>query len=57
MFLSLNNFQMKKRILVLDDNQDILDMVKEVLTYEGYEVLCDTSTINFDEHITVWSLT
>lgn len=26
------------RILVLDDNQDILDIVAEVLLYEGYKV-------------------
>ena len=29
---------MLKRILVLDDNQDILEMVSEVLTYENFEV-------------------
>lgn len=29
---------MLKRILVLDDNQDILEMVNEVLTYENYDV-------------------
>lgn len=29
---------MKKRILVLEDNPDILDIVKEVLSYEDYEV-------------------
>lgn len=29
---------MSKRILVLDDNQDILDIVREVLSYEGFEV-------------------
>jgi CheY-like chemotaxis protein len=27
-----------KRILVLDDNEDILDVVTEALTYEGYTV-------------------
>ena len=45
---------MKKRILVLDDNQDILDIVMEVLTYEGYEVLCATSTNHFDERVVGW---
>ena len=34
---------MTKRILVLDDNQDILDVVHETLTYEQFEVL-STST-------------
>ncbi|MFI5139208.1 MAG: response regulator transcription factor, partial [Sphingobacteriales bacterium] len=29
---------MIKRILVLDDNQDILDIVKEALSYEKFEV-------------------
>ncbi|ASU35748.1 response regulator [Mucilaginibacter xinganensis] len=29
---------MAKRILVLDDNQDILDIVHETLTYENFEV-------------------
>jgi len=29
---------MAKRILVLDDNQDILDIVHETLTYEDFEV-------------------
>jgi DNA-binding response OmpR family regulator len=34
---------MLKRILVLDDNQDILDIVHETLAYEQFEV---RSTIN-----------
>ena len=29
---------MLKRILVLDDNMDILEVVHEVLTYEQFEV-------------------
>jgi DNA-binding response OmpR family regulator len=29
---------MLKKILVLDDNQDILDIVHETLTYENFEV-------------------
>jgi DNA-binding response OmpR family regulator len=29
---------MLKRILVLDDNQDILDVVNEVLSYENFDV-------------------
>ena len=36
---------MVKRILVLDDNQDILEMVKEVLSYEHFDV-CTTCTSN-----------
>lgn len=34
---------MSKRILVLDDNQDILEIVNEVLSYENFDV-CTTST-------------
>jgi DNA-binding response OmpR family regulator len=30
---------MSKRILVLDDNQDILEIVHETLTYEQFEVI------------------
>ncbi len=29
---------MEKRILVIDDDQEILDVVREILTYEGYRV-------------------
>ena len=39
---------MAKRILVLDDNQDILDIVHETLTYEQFEV---QSTGSSDEVI------
>jgi len=45
---------MKKRILVLDDNQDILDMVCEVLAYEEYEVLCLSSCHRFFEQLAEW---
>ena len=30
---------MLKRVLVLDDNQDILDVVQETLSYEKFEVI------------------
>jgi len=33
---------MLKRILILDDNQDILDIVEEALTYEQFEVHATT---------------
>lgn len=35
---------MTKRILVLDDNQDILDIVHETLTYEDFEVKSTSSS-------------
>jgi len=38
-----------KRILVLDDNQDILEMVNEVLTYEDFNVHATTSSAGFFE--------
>jgi two-component system response regulator VicR len=33
---------MSKRILILDDNQDILDIVHETLTYERFDVKSTT---------------
>ncbi|QQL50057.1 response regulator [Mucilaginibacter ginkgonis] len=30
---------MSKRILIIDDNNDILDIVQETLTYENFEVI------------------
>jgi len=38
---------MLKRILVLDDNQDILDVVSEVLSYEDFDV----HTTSTSDHI------
>ena len=38
---------MLKRILMLDDNKDILDVVKEVLSYEKFEVRITSAS----EHI------
>ncbi|MDR3694683.1 response regulator [Mucilaginibacter sp.] len=38
---------MVKRILVLDDNPDILDIVKEALLYENFEVKVSTDSKNF----------
>ncbi|RYU90444.1 response regulator [Mucilaginibacter terrigena] len=37
---------MVKRILVLDDNQDILDIVHETLTYENFEVKSTGESVN-----------
>ena len=37
---------MVKRILVLDDNQDILAIVHETLTYENFEVKSTGESIN-----------
>lgn len=37
---------MLKRILVLDDNQDILEMVNEVLSYENFDVHATSNSNN-----------
>jgi len=42
---------MRKRILMLDDNQDILDVVKEALSYERFEVTIASETENIMENI------
>ncbi|MFD2148508.1 response regulator [Mucilaginibacter antarcticus] len=33
-----------KRVLIVDDDNDILDVMKEALSYEGYEVRAITGT-------------
>ncbi|MDB5022481.1 MAG: response regulator [Mucilaginibacter sp.] len=40
---------MRKRILVLDDNQSILDMVEEALSYEKFQVLITSDSDNLIE--------
>jgi DNA-binding response OmpR family regulator len=42
---------MLKRILMLDDNPDILDIVKEALIYEKFEVNITTDSTNFIQTI------
>lgn len=42
---------MRKRILMLDDNQDVLDIVKEALSYERFEVTITSETENIIENI------
>jgi DNA-binding response OmpR family regulator len=42
---------MLKRILILDDNQVILDVVKEALSYENFDVNVTTNSVNFMERI------
>jgi DNA-binding response OmpR family regulator len=46
-----NNETMLKRILVLDDNQDVLDVVKEVLLYEKFEVNITSNSKQFIEMV------
>jgi CheY-like chemotaxis protein len=41
---------MLKRILMLDDNQDILDVVKEALLYERFEVTVTSETENIIDY-------
>jgi DNA-binding response OmpR family regulator len=40
---------MLKRILVLDDNQDILEVVNEVLSYENFDVHATSTSDNILE--------
>jgi CheY-like chemotaxis protein len=42
---------MRKRILMLDDNQDVLDIVKEALSYERFEVTITSEAENIIENI------
>lgn len=51
---------MPKRILILDDNQDILDIVHEALTYECFDVKSTTESSdvmplieNFDPNLII----
>jgi DNA-binding response OmpR family regulator len=46
----LINF-MRKRILVLDDDAATLDIVKEVLSYEKFEVKVTSDSDNFIEAV------
>ena len=45
---------MLKRILVLDDNPDILDVVKEALSYEQFEVKITSDSKNIIETINTY---
>ena len=36
---------------MLDDNEDILDVVREVLTYEDFEVTCISQAARLDESV------
>ena len=38
---------MAKRILIIDDNNDILDIVQETLTYENFEVIAKSDTADY----------
>ncbi len=40
---------MLKRILMLDDSQIVLDVVKEALSYGQFDVNITTSSVNFIE--------
>jgi DNA-binding response OmpR family regulator len=43
--------KMTKKILVIDDNSDLLDLLREALTSEGYEVECLSSIDNIYESV------
>ncbi|OKS85067.1 response regulator [Mucilaginibacter polytrichastri] len=38
---------MAKKILIIDDNQDILDIVQETLAYENFEVMAKSDTNDY----------
>lgn len=38
---------MAKRILIIDDNQDILDIVQETLAYENFEVMAKSDSSDY----------
>ena len=40
------------RILIIDDNEDIVFMLKAMLTLKGYKVDVKTNTAKLDEHLT-----
>lgn len=42
---------MRKRILCIDDDPDVLELLKLILVDEGYDVFCTTSPINIFELI------
>jgi DNA-binding response OmpR family regulator len=42
---------MTKKILVIDDNSDLLDLLNEALTAEGYEVECTSHVDNIYESV------
>lgn len=42
----------KKRVLIIDDNEDILYMLKAMLDFQNYDTTTKTSTNNLEELIT-----
>ena len=47
--IKIGEGEFMKKILVLDDNQDILDIVEEVLNYEHFSVCSISESTNFLE--------
>ena len=45
-FWDIVKLHMSKRILILDDNQDILDIVHETLSYEQFDVKSTSESID-----------
>ena len=39
-------------ILIVDDNQDSIDLMQEILTPHGYEVICTTSGLRASQQET-----
>ncbi len=40
-------------ILIVDDNQDSLDLMQEILTPHGYEVICAVSALRASQQKTL----
>lgn len=40
-------------ILIVDDNQDSLDLMREILTPHGYEVICTASGLRASQQETL----
>ena len=51
-FSLYSKFKMPKKILVIDDNDDILDLVREVLETNNYEAICLNSSDNIIKSVT-----
>jgi CheY-like chemotaxis protein len=49
MMLVMNHLVERKKILIIDDNQDVLSLLTSLFEIEGYEVIAFTNTTNIIE--------